>query len=92
MVVLLWLLRRKLGGLDGRALLDGFWRILLASLLMAGAMGVVLSRTSGESLWIQLIAGGLAGGCVYLLASWLLRVKEVQQIMQYGRARLTRLR
>ncbi len=90
--VLLWLLRRKLGGLNGRILLDGFWRILLASLLMAGAMRVILSRTSGQALWIQLIAGGLAGGCVYLLASWLLRVREVQQIMQYGRARLTRLR
>jgi len=91
-IVLLWLLRRKLGGLDGRTLLDGFWRILLASLLMAGAMRLVLSQTSGESMWIQLVVGGLVGGCVFLLMSWLLRVKELQQILRYGRARLTRLR
>ena len=89
-VVLLWLLRRKLGGLDGRTLLDGFWRVLLSSMLMAGAMWLVLSRTSADSMWLQLIAGGLVGGSVYLLASWLLRVKEVQQILEYGRARLAR--
>ncbi len=88
--VLLWLLRRKLGGLDGAALLSGFWRILLASLLMAGSMWLVLSRLDVDSMWIQLILGGLTGSVVYLLASWLFRVEEIKQIMRYGRNRLLR--
>lgn len=89
-VVLLWLLRRRLGGLGGAKLLNGFWRILLASLLMAGAIWLVLSRLNIESMWLQLILGGFAGTAVYLLASWLLRVEEVQQIIRYGRNRLSR--
>ena len=89
-VVLLWLLRRRLGGLDGYVLLDGFWRILLASLLMTGAIWLLLSRVSMESMWLQLILGGLTGAVVYLFASWLLRVQEVKQIMHYGRNRLSR--
>ena len=88
--VLLWLLRRRLGGLDGRTLLNGFWRILLASLLMAGSMWFLLSRLNIESQWIKLILGGFTGAVVYVLASWLLRVEEVKQIVQYGRDRLSR--
>jgi len=89
-IVLLWLLRRRLGGLDGTALISGFWRILLASLLMAGSMGFVLSRLNADSMWIQLILGGLTGAAVYLAASWLFRVEEVKQIINYGRGRLLR--
>lgn len=89
-VVLLWLLRRKLGGLDGKALIDSFWRILLASLLMVGGMWLVLSRISADALWIQFFAGGITGAAVYILASWLLRVQEVRQLLRYGRERLGR--
>ena len=89
-VVLLWLLRRRLGGLDGVALLNDFWRILLATLLMAGAMWLVLSRLTIDSMWVQLILGGITGSAVYLLASWLFRVEEMHQIMSYGRNRFSR--
>ncbi len=89
-IVLLWLLRRRLGGLDGMVLLSGFWRILLASLLMAGSIWLVLSRLNATSMWLQLIIGGFTGTAVYLLASWLLRVEEVKQIMRYARTRISR--
>lgn len=89
-IVLLWLLRRRLGGLDGMVLLSGFWRILLASLLMAGSIWLLLSRLNATSMWLQLILGGFTGTAVYLLASWLLRVEEVKQIMRYARARISR--
>ena len=88
--VLLWLLRRKLGGLDSAALLDSFGRILLASLTMVGSMWLVLSRLNANALWVQLIVGGIIGAAVYLLASWLLRVKEVQQVFRYARERMGR--
>ena len=88
--MLLWLLRRRLGGLDGAALVNGFWRILLASLLMVGSMALVLSRLNADSMWIQLILGGLTGIVIYLAASWLLRVEEAKQILNYGRGRLLR--
>ncbi len=89
-IVLLWLLRRKLGGLDGKALLNSFWRILLACLLMAGAIWLLLTRLNAQSSWIQLILGGLVGGVIYALAAWLLRVEEMRQIIHYARNRFAR--
>ena len=89
-VVLLWLLRRKLGGLEGRNLMDGFVRTLVASLFMAGSMWVILSRLNVASVWLQLMLGGLIGLLAYLLASWFLRVDELQRIMQYALSRLSR--
>lgn len=83
--VLLWLLRRKMRGINGRSLLDGLWRMGIATLLMMGTIGLIL-RWLAESgaLW-QALLGGLAGGIVYLLACRVLRVAEVQQFWGYGR-------
>ena len=88
--LLLWLLRRRVGGLHGRVLLDGFWRMAIASILMAAIMWGILQQISNMSLWIQAIVGGLAGGSVYLLACWLLRLKELRQVVDYGRKRIGR--
>ena len=83
--ILLWLLRRKMGGMNGRFLLDGLWRMLIASLLMAGVIWLVLTwfEQSG-ALW-QAVCGSLAGGIVYLLASAGLRITEIGQFWGYGR-------
>jgi len=50
----------------------------------------VLSWISADALWAQLLIGGFSGAVVYLLASWMLRVKEIQQLLQYGRERMAR--
>lgn len=89
-VALLWLLRRRVGGLDGRRLLKGFWRITAASLLMAASMALVISRLGITSLWLQLVLGGLVGSVVYVVACWLLRVEEMRQVIAFGRSRLFR--
>src|SRR5690606_19611473 len=87
-VGLLWLLKRKMGGVDGRYMLDGIWRMGMAALLMAGGM-VVLSRVLGQvpALW-QVTAGGAAGGGIYLVACLLLGVSEVQQVLAVAQRRL----
>ncbi len=89
-LALLWLLRRKMGGLDGSALLDSFWRISLATGLMVGSMWLSLSRLNEEAVWLQLIVGLGIGTVVYLLASAVLRVKELQQLVHTARRRLGR--
>src|SRR5690606_36143141 len=66
---LLWLLGRRLQGIEGGALWSGTWRMVLAAALMAGAAVGVASLVPG-SLW-QLLLGALAGGVVYLLVVWL---------------------
>jgi putative peptidoglycan lipid II flippase len=89
--LLLWLLRRKLGGLDGRHLLDGLWRMGLATVLMTAATYLIYQQFDTlAALWLLLL-GSMAGGIVYLVACYLLKVGEIEQFLGYGR-RLSRLR
>ena len=86
--VLLVLLRRKLGRLNGRGMLDAAWRMGLATVAMVGAMWLVLDQIEG--VLFQLVVVTAVGGLVYLGVCWLLRVAEVQQIWAYGRRRFQR--
>ena len=89
---LLWLLRPRLGGVDGHHLWDGVWRMSLAGLVMGGVMWAAYGWLVGQGvgmLW-QLVLGSLAGGGVYLLLCWLLRVQEIGQFWAMARQRLGR--
>lgn len=87
---LLWLLRRKMGGVAGRHLLDGLWRMGIASGLMAGTAWLAQEQTAGMglgALW-QALVGGAAGGGIYLMAAQWLKVAELRQLVGYARRRL----
>lgn len=88
--LLLWLLRAKMGGLNGRALLDGLWRVLTASILMSAAILLVLNQINAAAIWLQLIIGGLVGGGVYLGASFILQITELEELITFGRQRIKR--
>lgn len=88
--LLLLLLRRRLGGIHGRVLLDGLWRMTVAAGVMAAVTTAVLQPLAEASLWWQAIIGGSVGSLVYLLACWGLRVQELRQLLAYGRGRLQR--
>lgn len=89
-ILLLWLLKRKMGRLNGRSLFNSGWRLLGATGMMTAVMWFVLSNLPATSPWVQLIVGGLAGGLTYLLACLLLRAPEMQNVIVYGRRRLGR--
>jgi putative peptidoglycan lipid II flippase len=78
--VLLWLLRRRLGGLDGRALLDGAARMVAAALAMAAAVGAALALLPAGAVWARALVGTTFGAAAYLLVCWLLRVAELRQV------------
>jgi putative peptidoglycan lipid II flippase len=87
--LLLWLLWRRLRGLNGRYLLDGLLRMGGAGLLMAGVTELLLWQMAATSVWLQAVVGGLAGGLAYLLACALLRVAELDLIWRQISKRLT---
>ncbi len=89
-LLLVWLLRRKMGTLHGRAFLNGAWRMALAALVMTAGMWLLLAQIPPTAVWARLIVGGLAGGAFYLLFCFLLRVPELHQLLGYGRDRLAR--
>jgi putative peptidoglycan lipid II flippase len=86
--VLLWLLRGRLGGIDGRHLLAGFGSMTLAGALLGGTLLLVAYLTTGAGIWLRLVMAVSIGGAAYLGASWLLAVAEVRQLFIYGRRRL----
>lgn len=87
--LLLWLLRRKMGGLNGRDLIDGFWRMGLAGLLMAAAIWAVLVLLAPVGLLWQATLGVLVGGAVYALACLALRVTEMRRFIAFSRSKIT---
>ncbi len=93
-LLLLWLLRRKLGGIQGKSLLKGLWRMSIATLLMAGGMWLTQTNLQpAAGLWqllMQFIMVGGLGSVIYLLACAGLRLEELNRLWLYGRRRLSR--
>ena len=78
-LVLLAVLRRRWGGIEGRETLRGLVRIGLATAVMGAiVVGVVLlgERSGLSSLWLVAVGAG-AGGLVYLVVGWRLRLTAV---------------
>ncbi|HLW47238.1 MAG TPA: murein biosynthesis integral membrane protein MurJ [bacterium] len=88
--LLMWILRRRLGRLDGSALASTAGRTGLAALCLAGVIAAVLrlaahtvstGRLSG-ALIVLLVATG-AGSAVYLLVCRVLGVRELR-LLRFG--------
>lgn len=88
--LLLWLLRPKLGGVNGRVLWSGLWRMGVAGLLMATAMALLLRQTIPGGIWGQVVVGTAVGGGVYLLVCWLLRIEELRRLWKIIIRRINR--
>ena len=81
--LLLWLLRGRMGGLNGRSILSSMLRMGAAALAMGAAIAAVLFWLPGDAIWARALVGTAAGSLVYLGACWLLRVEEWQQVRGY---------
>jgi putative peptidoglycan lipid II flippase len=90
-LALVALLRRRLGRLDGAAILASYLRIALASVAAAAASFGVwygLDEVLGRSLGAQVLSVGIgvvAGTAVFLAAAALLRVRELQALRSLRR-------
>jgi putative peptidoglycan lipid II flippase len=80
-IVLLYLLRKRLNGLQGRYLLTGTGKSILAAAGMGAVVAWWLSFSSDYSVWIIGGAGIFLGGAVYAVAMLLLRVEEAQGLI-----------
>ncbi len=73
---LLFLMRRRLGHLDGKNILRGAWSAGLAAAVMTLALALWLSQVGSRSVWLVGGGGVALGGIVYGLAILALRVPE----------------
>jgi len=91
--MLLWLLRRRIGGVDGHAVLNTAIRTGIASLALAGTVlgvirmtGAVVNAQHFSGALVQLLASLAAGGAVYVGGCALLRVRELSLLTALRRA------
>jgi len=82
-LLLMVLLKKRMGAIGGRAIADSFLRSLVATGLMAGAAAAASGAAGGYALGaglsraaLQVLAGMAAGIPVYLIAALLLKVPE----------------
>ncbi|MEP7199605.1 MAG: murein biosynthesis integral membrane protein MurJ [Chloroflexota bacterium] len=77
---LVWLLRGRMGGVDGRTLAPAVLKMALAALVMGACLFAFLSFARGANLW--LIAGGalLVGAASYFGSAFLLRLDEATRV------------
>jgi len=90
MLALLWIIQRRLHGLERRSLLIAAAQALVAALLMLIALWGWLSLTAEKPAW-QVVAGGiLIGGLTYVVSGWILGIREIKALFRTLSRRLAR--
>lgn len=81
-LLLMVILRKRWGSVEGGQILRSLLRVLLASAVMALAVAGALAwaQSSDYSALVQLLAGGVVGVLVYLGAGLLLGVQELRRL------------
>ena len=82
MGALLFFMRRRLMGIEGRRVFAGFAQALCAGGVMALALWGWLGVTKASSSWLTALGGIVIGGLAYGLMLFLLRVPEVNMVVR----------
>jgi putative peptidoglycan lipid II flippase len=96
MLLLLWLLHRRMGGIHGRGLLGTALRSTAAAILMAAVLRLwvqwapaLLPGAAGDD-WLTALGGIALGFAVYAVGSYALRSEELALVLEMVRRRLRR--
>jgi putative peptidoglycan lipid II flippase len=75
---LLYLMRRRLSGLDGRNILTGTLQAVAAAFLMTFGLWGWLKLTANQPVWFVALGGVVLGGGLYILGTLAFGVKEAR--------------
>ncbi len=101
LIILLLLLRRKIGTFGLRNIIQGGMRMVMGSTLMAGAMYIMITyffplyrdERGWRVLAPKFMIVSMVGLGIYLLACWLMRLDEMRTVVRYTQRKyLSRLR
>ena len=87
-LVLLQILRKRLNGLAGRQILLSGWQTLSGSLAMGLTLYGWMAIFGGRNKYLVLMGGVGVGLLVYAAVLWLLKVPELQTIIQRVKCKL----
>lgn len=88
-LILFWILKQKMGNIDGKRILNSFLKMIMASLpgvsacfLISGYIERVLDISRLESQIIQVGLATTIGLICYLIILWLLKADELKMIVE----------
>jgi len=87
-VALLWMMRRRLDGIDGAQIAKGFGQASLAAFGMALALAAWMQMAGISNPWITGLGGVAIGGAVYGLGVILLKVPEIRSVTGWLKRRM----
>ncbi|MDW8328232.1 MAG: lipid II flippase MurJ, partial [Anaerolineales bacterium] len=90
MLALVWLLRRRLNGLDLVRVWPGLWRMTLAALGMGAVLAGWLWLLAGKPAWLISLGGVVLGGVTYWLLARNLQVPEARLLPEMVWSRIRR--
>ena len=90
MVLLAWVLRSRLGGLDDQRILATTLKTVVASLAMAIGVWEFLNRTEGIGSVVRGVSGIFLGGGIFFAVAWLLRIEELRMLLAMIKRRRSR--
>ncbi len=88
---LIFYMRRRLDGMEGKRILRGSTQATGAALLMSLALGVWMQWMGFSQAWLIVLGGLVIGAGVYVLAIALMGVSELHMVLKALSTRLTRI-
>ncbi len=90
MVGLLILMRRRLGGIEGRNILRGLGQVVLAAMGMGIALVWWEQAQITSATWMVTLGGIAIGGLVYFMGVWILKVPEMRDVLGFVQRKIKR--
>jgi len=87
-VALLYLMRKRLGGIEGRFIIEGTLKAAAATVIMAAALMGWRVVASPARVWVDALGGIMIGGGVFAAAALGLRISEFHSAASYLKKRL----
>jgi putative peptidoglycan lipid II flippase len=87
-LALMLIMRRRIGGIDGRQILRTGFRALAASGVMGSALFVWMTLFGNRNKFLVLSIGVVLGLGVYALMLWLLKVPEARELVRRVKRKL----
>jgi putative peptidoglycan lipid II flippase len=85
---LLYLMRRRLDGIEGGYIIEGMFKALIATFVMAAALIGWKTVSVSAPVWLSAIGGILIGSCTFAAAALSLKINEFRMAAGYLKKRL----
>ncbi len=88
MFILLFIMRKRLAGIDGKQILRGTAKSILATFAMSAGILYWINLSSDLSVWVIGLVGIGLGGLIYSGGLIILKVPEVNALIKFGKNKI----